>query len=81
MSLNPKSAAERAHILGAESIVGLYAQRMRIEQSFCDSKNMHLGLGFEVARSLSGPHFEMLLLIAQLTSFVQRLIGESAKQH
>lgn len=67
--------------LSAESIVGLYAQRMRIEQSFRDTKNVRLGLGLEAARSRSGPRFELLLLIAHLASFVQRLIGESAKQH
>ena len=66
--------------LSAESMVGLYAQRMRIEQSFRDTKNLRLGLGLEAARSRSGPRFEMLLLIAHLASFVQRLIGESAKQ-
>lgn len=67
--------------LSAASIVGLYAQRMRIEQSFRDTKNVRLGLGLEAARSRSGPRFEILLLIAHLASFVQRLIGESAKQH
>jgi len=66
--------------LSAEAIVTLYAQRMRIEQSFRDTKNLRLGLGLDSARSRSGPRFEILLLIAHLASFVQRLIGESAKQ-
>jgi hypothetical protein len=38
-------------------------------------------LGLENARSRSGARFEMLLLIAHLASFVQRLIGEQARQH
>jgi hypothetical protein len=66
--------------LHAEAIVALYSQRMRIEQSFRDIKNHRLGLGLEAARSRSGPRLEMLLLIAHLVSFVQRLIGESARQ-
>jgi len=65
--------------VSATGIVGLYAQRMRIEQSFRDTKNMRVGLGLESARSRSAARFEMLLLLAHLASFVQRLIGESAK--
>jgi hypothetical protein len=53
---------------------------MGIEQSFRDIQNQRVGLGLESARSRSGPRFEMLLLIAHLVLFVQRLIGESAKQ-
>jgi hypothetical protein len=67
--------------LNAETIVGLYAQRMRIEQSFRDTKNLRVGLGLETARSRSGQRMEILLLLAHLASFVQRLIGESAKEH
>lgn len=66
--------------LTADAIVGLYAQRMKIEQSFRDTKNTRLGLGLENARSRSGARFEMLLLVAHLASFVQRLIGEQARQ-
>lgn len=67
--------------LSAATIVGLYAQRMRIEQSFRDTKNLRVGLGLEAARSRSAPRFEILLLLAHLASFVQRLIGESAREH
>lgn len=67
--------------LTADAIISLYAQRMTIEQSFRDTKNAHLGLGLETARSRSGTRFEMLLLVAHLASFVQRLIGERARQH
>lgn len=66
--------------LSADAIVRLYSQRMRIEQSFRDTKNLRVGLGLEVARSRSKQRLEMLLLIAHLASFAQRLIGECAKQ-
>lgn len=65
--------------LSAVTLIGLYAQRMRIEQSFRDTKNVRTGLGLRAARSRSAQRFEMLLLLAHLASFVQRLIGESVK--
>lgn len=67
--------------LSPDAIISLYAQRMKIEQSFRDTKNTRVGLGLENARSRSGTRFEMLLLIAHLASFVQRLIGERAREH
>jgi ribosomal protein L34 len=67
--------------LSAQAIVGLYAQRMGIEQSFRDTKNLQRGFGLEAARSRSGQRMEILLLLTHLASFVQRLIGESARQH
>ncbi len=65
--------------LSVQGIVALYPQRMGIEQSFRDTKNLRVGLGLEVARSRSALRFNVLLLIAHLAAFVQRLIGESAK--
>jgi len=73
-------ASEGLVHLSAEAIVKLYAQRMRIEQSFRDTKNLRVGYGFESARSRSAQRLEMLLLLAHLASFVQRLIGERAKE-
>jgi hypothetical protein len=52
---------------------------MRIEQSFRDTKSLRVGLGLECARSRTRERWQMLLLIAHLGSFVQRLIGEAAK--
>ncbi|MEO8008088.1 MAG: transposase [Betaproteobacteria bacterium] len=63
----------------AEGIVALYRQRMGIEQSFRDTKNLRAGLGLEVARSRSAQRLNILLLLVHLAAFVQRLIGESAK--
>ena len=65
--------------LSAQAITGLYAQRMSIEQSFRDTKNLRVGQGLEVSRSRHGARLEILLLIAHLAAFVQRLIGEQAK--
>ena len=67
--------------LQPQAIVALYAQRMRIEQSFRDTKNLRWGQGLEVSRSRGRLRLEMLLLIAHLASLIQRLIGECAKQH
>lgn len=66
--------------LSGQVIVALYGQRMRIEQSFRDTKNTRLGVGLECARSRSILRLEMLLLLIHFATFVQRLIGESAKQ-
>jgi Transposase DDE domain len=65
--------------LSALAIIRLYSQRMRIEQSFRDTKNLRVGLGLQATRTRSGERLQMLLLIAHLASFVQRLIGEDAK--
>lgn len=73
------AASLRLDSLTAQSIVSLYAQRMRIEESFRDTKNLRLGQGLEAARSRSRERLQMLLLIAHLGGFVQRLIGENAK--
>jgi hypothetical protein len=52
---------------------------MKIEQSFRDTKNLRVGQGLQVTRSRSRERLQMLLLIAHLAAFVQRLIGEDAK--
>jgi hypothetical protein len=65
--------------LEAATIVKLYAQCMRIEQSFRDTKNLRLGQGLATTRSRTPKRLEVLLLIAHPGAFVQRLIGEDAK--
>jgi hypothetical protein len=72
-------APNMAH-LSAAAIVALYAQRMRIEQSFRDTKNERGGLGLSASRSRSGKRLEILLLIGHLAGWLMRLIGESAQQ-
>lgn len=66
--------------LDAVAIVALYAQRMRIEQSFRDIKNERVGLGLSASRSRSGKRLEVLLLIGHLAGWLLRLVGESAQQ-
>jgi hypothetical protein len=66
--------------LSADAIISLYAQRMRIEQSFRDLKNERGGLGLSASRSRSGKRLEILLLIGHLAGWAMRLIGESAQQ-
>ena len=62
----------------AETVVGLYAQRMQIEQAFRDTKNARLGLGLSESASRSGARLAVLALIACLAEFALRLIGETA---
>ena len=64
--------------LSAEAIVGLYAQRMQIEEEFRDLKSAHFGLGCSASRSKHEERLSVLLLIACLACFVLRLIGEIA---
>ena len=73
------AASRRLDHLTAHAIVRLYAQRMRIEQSFRDTKNLRFGQGLHTTRSRSRERLQMLLLIGHLAAFVQRLIGEAAK--
>lgn len=88
-SANPARAAREPWLLAtslnlrhlsAQTLINLYAQRMRIEQSFRDTKNLRVGLGLTSTRSRSAPRLEMLLLLVHLAGFVQRLIGEQARQ-
>jgi hypothetical protein len=75
------AASTRLQHLTPASIVQLYAQRMRIEQSFRDTKNLRFGQGLRITRSRTRERLQMLLLIGHLAAFVQRLIGEHAKAH
>ena len=67
-------------VLDAATIIAMYSKRMRIEQSFRDLKNERLGLGFSAARSHSAKRLEILLLIAHLSTWLLRLIGECAQK-
>jgi Transposase DDE domain len=67
--------------LGAQAIVKLYAQRMRIEQEFRDTKNVVLGMGLSQSKSSGQARLQALLLIAHIAQLAKRLIGETAKAH
>lgn len=75
------AASRRLDHLTAASIIQLYAQRMGIEESFRDTKNLRWGQGLHTTRSRTRERLQMLLLIGHLAAFVQRLIGEEAKAH
>lgn len=65
--------------LSAEAIVHLYAQRMRIEEEFRDTKNVVLGAGLAWSRSHGQQRLQALLLIGHIAQMAKRLIGEAAK--
>ena len=67
--------------LSPEGVVALYGQRMQIEQSFRDTKNLRVGMGLCTSRCTSARRLEMLLLLVHLVTFVQRIVGEYAKQN
>lgn len=69
---------ELAH-LGAGVIIKLYAQRMRIEQQFRDTKNIAHGQGLSQSKSGGQQRLQALLLIAHIAQLTKRLIGEAAK--
>ncbi len=66
--------------MDAAAIIAMYSKRMRIEPSFRDLKNERLGLGFSAARSHSAKRLEVLLLIAHLSTWLMRLMGECAQK-
>lgn len=63
----------------AETIVKLYAQRMRIEEEFRDTKNVVLGAGLSLSRSQGQQRLQALLLIGHIAQMTRRLIGEAAR--
>lgn len=65
--------------LSAEAVVRLYAQRMRIEEEFRDTKNVVLGAGLSLSRSRGQRRLQALLLIGHIAQMAKRLIGEAAK--
>lgn len=74
LSYSPKLAH-----LGAAAIVKLYAQRMRIEQQFRDTKNVAHGMGLAQSKSRGQQRLQALLLIAHVAEMAKRLIGEAAQ--
>jgi hypothetical protein len=64
----------------AKRLVRLYAQRMQIEQSFRDMKNLHFGEGLERSRSCGTERFTVLVLIASLAALLLWLIGTAAER-
>ena len=65
--------------VSAAAIAGLYAQRMRIEEEFRDTKNIVLGAGLSLSRSRGRQRLQALLLIGHIARMARRLIGEAAR--
>jgi hypothetical protein len=57
----------------------LYSQRMQIEETFRDSKNLRWGFGLRFARCGTAERLGMLVLIAALAALVQWLCGLHAR--
>lgn len=64
--------------LSAAAIVGLYAKRMQIEQSFRDLKSHRYGCAFEDSLTRSAQRLQMLLLIHMLASLAAWLAALAA---
>lgn len=73
------SSSIAAEHMSAAAIVALYAQRMRIEQQFRDTKNAALGLGLSRSRSRDPQRLQVLLLLSHIALLALRLLGEAAK--
>lgn len=73
------SASPALDHLDAQAVVSLYAQRMRIEEEFRDTKNLALGAGLSMTRSSGQRRLQALLLIGHIAQLAKRLIGEAAK--
>src|SRR5699024_6308986 len=59
----------------AKKVVGIYRQRMQIEEGFRDVKSPLFGLGFGMHQTNSARRIEVLLLIAMLASLVMWVCG------
>ena len=63
----------------AKRVVGLYATRMQIEESFRDLKSSRFGLSFEYCRSKDLERLQILLLIGALCTLVLWLQGKAVE--
>lgn len=63
----------------AQRLVGLYRQRMQIEEAFRDMKSLHFGEGLERSGSSGTARFTVLVLIASLAAFLLWLLGTAAE--
>jgi hypothetical protein len=73
------SCSPQLRYLSASAVVGLYSQRMRIEQQFRDTKSAVLGMGLSFARSHGQARLQILLLIDHVACLARRLVGEAAR--
>lgn len=60
----------------ATAIVGLYALRMQIEETFRDDKNRDSGVGLDASRSQTPEHLRGLRWLGALTSILTHTVGQ-----
>jgi hypothetical protein len=68
----------------SKQVVGIYRQRMQIEEGFRDMKSTRFGLGFEHSKSIKPARLSVLMLLTTLASVVAILLGMTlviAKKH
>ena len=59
----------------SKQVVGIYRQRMQIEEGFRDMKSTRFGLGYENNRSTTKARITVLVLLTTLASLVAVLLG------
>lgn len=59
----------------SKQVVGIYRQRMQIEEGFRDMKSTRFGLGFEQNNSIKPTRLAILVLLTTLASLVAVLLG------
>lgn len=63
----------------ARTVVGIYRQRMQIEEGFRDVKSLRFGFALDLHRTRCPRRIEVLLLIAALGGYVLHLAGLHAR--
>ncbi|NDW23280.1 IS4 family transposase [Alteromonas hispanica] len=59
----------------SKQVVGIYRQRMQIEEGFRDMKSTKFGLGYEQNKSIKKQRLTILILLTTLASLVAILLG------
>jgi transposase len=59
----------------SKQVVGIYRQRMQIEEGFRDMKSTQFGLGFEQNKSTKLSRLAILVLLTTLASVIAILLG------
>jgi hypothetical protein len=65
--------------ISAKRVVGLYARRMQIEETFRDAKNPRFGFALSYARTHVESRADMLLLLASLAHLLAIVVGLEAE--
>jgi hypothetical protein len=80
-ALEPWLLATSLPSLPASAVVGLYALRMRIEETFRDQKCPRLGFGLDAVKTTRRARIEVYFLLVSLAHFVSVLVGAAAEEN